>query len=588
MNVEAIADSQRNRVGVVGSPSTTGEVTIDVVEAASGASLLGDLVYMSHPLDGGRNLLALGTVGEIETRNRWHEDPNMRGVLRVHGSLPHLSGDGDVRTAKVQIQAVYDTDRPFPPFAANPREAGGALGMSPATGGDVFRVDQAVVDGLVARHAADVVYLGNVYRSNVRLPMYVRDFAGAATDGAFHTGIFGRSGSGKTAFATYLLAIQMRHRSLSFFVFDPQGQFTQQTGMVLDLQACARSFGRQVYTLSVADDIRLPPDADLALELLEATGFFVQLTIKGQNLEAAKDEFERLLRGHVGWADQDATAVLTALLTDLVGDQSALQRIFNSQGPRARLTRILQDALSDQAEFARLIDPFASIHSLFAQTGTQGRPRTSLDRLMHEVLDVSDQPKPYVIVDLSARSAARWLNRTDIKARIMRKIASVLSRSAEARWQQSGELLNCSVVFDEAHRFATSNPENDEVAALSNKLVEYTRETRKTGLGWTFITQEVNSLHAAIYAQLRVRAYGYGLTSGSDLNKLRDEVGSGAALDLYKSFPDPNALSEKVYPFMLTGPVSPLSFTSAPVFLEVFTSRDEFREANLRHLPVRR
>ena len=578
---------ERDRIGVVGSPSTTGEVTIDVVESASGGSLLGDLVYMTHPLDGGRNLLALGTVGEIETRNRWHEDPNMRGVLRVHGSLPHLSGDGDVRTAKVQIQAVYDTDRPNPPFATDPREAGGALGMSPATGGDVHRVDQALVDGLVARHANEVVYLGHVYRSPVRLPMYVRDFAGPATDGAFHTGIFGRSGSGKTAFATYLLAIQMRHRSLSFFVFDPQGQFTQQTGMVLDLQACARSFGRQVHTLSVAEDIRLPQDAPLALELLDATGFFGQLTIKpGQNLEAAKDEFERLLRGHAGWADQDAATVLRTMLTDLAGDQNALQRIYVSQGPRARLAGVLQSALTEQREFDVLADRFGSIHSLFGRDRPHGGHRTSLQQLMHEVLDPSDQPKPYVIVDLSARAAAPWLNRTDIKARVMRKIASVLSRSAEDLWQRTGQLLNCSVVFDEAHRFATSNPENDEVSSLSNKLVEYTRETRKTGLGWTFITQEVNSLHPAIYAQLRIRVYGYGLTSGSDLNRLRDEVGRGAALDLYQSFPDPNALSEKIYPFMLTGPVSPLSFTSAPVFLQVFTDRGQFRDANLRHLPV--
>lgn len=77
------------------------------------------------------------------------------------------------------------------------------------------------------------------------------------------------------------------------------------------------------------------------------------------------------------------------------------------------------------------------------------------------------------------------------------------------------------------------------------------------------------------------------MTSGSDLGKLRDEVGSGSGLDLYQSFPNPRALSERVYPFMISGPVSPLSFTAAPVFLQVYTSEDVFREANRTHLPRR-
>ena len=245
-------------IGVVGSPSSTGELTVDLVESASAQTLLGDLVYTSHPIAGDTNLLALATVGEIVTQNRWHEDPNMRGVLRVHGSLPHLSADGDVRIAKVRVQAVYETSGPVPPFAMSPREAGGALGMSPTTGRAVYRADEDLVQALIARHTNDVVYLGHIYRSPVRLPMYAREFTDPNTDGAFHTGVFGRSGSGKTAFASYMIAMQMRHRAMSFFVFDPQGQFTNQRELVLDLQRYAREYGRPVRTLSVAESIRLP------------------------------------------------------------------------------------------------------------------------------------------------------------------------------------------------------------------------------------------------------------------------------------------------------------------------------------------
>ena len=49
---------------------------------------------------------------------------------------------------------------------------------------------------------------------------------------------------------------------------------------------------------------------------------------------------------------------------------------------------------------------------------------------------------------------------------------------------------------------------------------------------------------------------------------------------MYHSFVDPNALTPHEYSFMLTGPVSPLSFTGAPVFLSVYTRPDQFKEDN--------
>lgn len=575
-------------VGVVGSPSSTGQITVDLNDTASSSTLLGDLVYMCHPLGADRHLLALGTVGEIETRNRWHEDPNLRGVLRVHGSLPHLSGDGDVRTARVNLQAVYETDRDAPPFGRHPRESGGSLGMSPTTGSRVKRVDQQLVDGLVARHADDVVFLGHVYRSDVRLPMFIRDFS--AEDGAYHTGVFGRSGSGKTALATYMLALQMRHLSLSVFVFDPQGQFTGQNGMVLDLQKCARNFGRPLRTLSIAEDIQLPRDAGLVLELLDGTDFFRQLTLKSRNdnRDSAKFEIERLLRDKSDWDTHRTDELLRSILTGLLGDTAALGRIYKSAGPQNQLIAALQAALSNPSDFNRLLEHFAPIHSLFCAMNMAGQSRHKLRLLLQEVLADSAAPKPYVIVDLSARTQQIWLDSPETKARIMRKVASELRRAAEEQWRTTGRPLNCSVVFDEAARFATAHPDGDQVRELSGRLVEYVRETRKTGLGWTFITQEINSLHPGIYAQLRVRAFGYGLTSGADLNRLRDEVGSGPALELYKSFADPTALSDRTYPFMITGPVSPLSFTAAPVFLQVFTDKRSFHDSNSRHFEVMR
>lgn len=567
-------------IGIVGSPSSTGEVTIDIRDNATGETLLGDLVYLSHPLSAGRHLLALGTVSAIETRNRWHEDLNMRGVLKVHGTLPHLSAVGDTRTATVVVQAVYDTDRSRPPFIECPRESGGALGMSPTTGSPVHRVGNEVVQALIQRHIDSIVYLGHVYRTSVQLPMFVHDYSGTETDGAFHTGIFGRSGSGKTAFAVYLLAAQLRHANLGLLVFDPQGQFASQNGFPFDFHAWARRLGRDVQVLSLAEDIRLPVNARLCLDLLESTNFFRQLTVnKSDNREAARDEMIRLLQGVDDWANGNPEDVLRSLFVGLLNDAGALQRVFNSSGPRARLVATLNRFLSDPDELEALVRVFARVHNLFAPQNLNGAQRRDLWPLLQRVLDAQVTPKPIIIIDLTARGS-EWLDSTETQARLIHTIASRLRLVAESVWRQSGAPINCGVVFDEAHRFAASNPEGDRAAALSTSLVDYVRTTRKYGLGWTFITQEIGSLAPAIYSQLRVRAFGYGLTSGSDLVRLTDEVGRGAALDLYKSFADPRALTEKVYPFMITGPVSPLSFTTAPVFLQVFTNISTFVEAN--------
>ena len=136
------------------------------------------------------------------------------------------------------------------------------------------------------------------------------------------------------------------------------------------------------------------------------------------------------------------------------------------------------------------------------------------------------------------------------------------------------------VVFDEAQRFAPDSSDEDEVDGLARRLVDHVRETRKYGLGWTFITQEINSLRRGIYSQLSVRAFGFGLTSGTERTRLNETIGESEAIDLYRSFVHPQAVQPSKYPFMITGPVSPLSFTGSPLFLSVYTDFDDFKRDN--------
>ena len=77
---------------------------------------------------------------------------------------------------------------------------------------------------------------------------------------------------------------------------------------------------------------------------------------------------------------------------------------------------------------------------------------------------------------------------------------------------------------------------------------------------------------------MRIFAFGYGLTSGSEIRKVNEIVNNQAAVQLYKSFIDPS--SSHRFPFMFFGPVSPLSFTGSPLFLEAYTDFSDFKDKN--------
>lgn len=573
-----------DEIGIVGSPSTTSSVTVDILALATGAPLHGQLVYLEHSLED-KTLIALGTVTEIKTVNRWHEDPNMRGVLKMHGSLPHLSGVGDVRTAEVLIQAAYLADAPDPAAGEPPIESAGSLSMSPTTGAAVSRVTDDFLKSLLRRYANEITYLGRIYRSEVRLPLTIRHFGRSDQGGAgeaYHTGVFGMTGSGKSALASYLIAAQLRHPEMGVFVIDPQGQFTSEEGLPFSLQKWAESLGRTVQTFSITRDLRLRKDAPLLSELLGLTRFFRDmLTLKAEeNRESAVAEFHRLLAGITDWDNSAAEDVLRQVLTALLNDVQALTRIYASPQARARLASMLTSITTDAVQFRMALEIFLPVHSLFTARNPQGGNRTPISKVLEEVFASSDGARPLTIIDFSGAGYAEdLLGSSAVKARILRLVCGELNWRAERRYQQ-GSSLNVLVVFDEAHRFASQTPEDDESGALAYRLVDYVRTTRKYGLGWMFITQEITSLRRGIFDQLRVRAFGYGLTSGTELSRLRETIGDPAAVELYRSFVDPAAVKPSEYPFMLSGPVSPLSFTGAPVFLSVYTDFDAFLADN--------
>ena len=114
------------------------------------------------------------------------------------------------------------------------------------------------------------------------------------------------------------------------------------------------------------------------------------------------------------------------------------------------------------------------------------------------------------------------------------------------------------------------------------KTIDSARTTRKYGLGWLFISQTLNSLHKEINQQMRVQIFGFGLGWGNELRALKEIIGGNKnAINLYQSFRDPQSgLGKREYPFMILGPISPLSFSSLPLFFNAFDYPKEYFKEN--------
>lgn len=100
---------------------------------------------------------------------------------------------------------------------------------------------------------------------------------------------------------------------------------------------------------------------------------------------------------------------------------------------------------------------------------------------------------------------------------------------------ESSKSLNCLVMLDEAHRFANKelHEDDDSIVVL---LRRYIREIRKFGVGWMFITTSLADMDRAIVDQTGVRIFGYGLSMGSELARLKECVTDPSDIDFYLQF----------------------------------------------------
>lgn len=582
--------AQAERVGVIGSPSSTTEIALDILGSASTRKLVGELALFEFLQDGDAHY-ALGQIVEIQLRNIWHEDPTMRSLIRQRGKIDAVSERQDTHLGKMTISAVF-------------RSAGGTsryqpsiLGTVPSTGTSTHIVADALLDELLGRYRDQLFYLGTVYGSTPRLPLWFKHF-GSGEGGAgeaYHLGIFGKTGSGKSVLAKMMLLAYARHAEMALLVIDPQGEFSRDIrsddaapgGFALPLGNIARRMGRRCEVLTVQDLIL--DTWNLLTQMLHESPFFGRLTVRQpQNLAAACETLTEKLRNQKVKLEDLHTQDSFNKVWEILKDQSVQENIYLSKTPRERFSDALRNA--DPHQFYN--DYWRPVTRLFDKT----RPGAlSVDDAIKSLLSTGD--RPILVVDLSSQhtpsdesntQALLWNN--EIQSTVIRRLLQAITRQAENAYRE-GQSLNALVLIDEAHRLAPRYmPDEEETArAVRGVLIDAVRTTRKYGLGWLFISQTLSSVHRELLDQIRIFFFGFGLGLGQEFQALRDLVGSsGPALELYRLFQDPHSAFDpdnRQYSFMTHGPVSPLSFSGSPLFLNVFNRAHTFMEVNSLPLP---
>lgn len=568
-------------IGVVGSPSTTTEFTIDLLQEASEERLVGALVAFDAT-QSGFPIKSVGQIIGIELRNRWHEDATFRNLIKRTGEIPPITSRQDTRTAQLAIGATFKhIENGYEPDQ---------LGMIPPTGTRVAQVDQGVIDSLLTVYREEMFFLGKAYANDVLYPMWFKHF-GSGPGGAgeaYHTGVFGKTGSGKSGLAKMLLLGYSRHPELGILIVDPQGEFSQELGgtcvgqqrlPVKDVLDKLRGQNRvQVYNIR---DIQLD-DWDLFEELLVVLRLTGRLNIPAgstDNSRKAAEVIRSALEGTFNLGELNGNEPIRAALTAVIERADYIYSKDRAKQLVEYVQGILESALKEFSE--KHWQPFAGLFS----SGEGRRKLYGIVRDLAQPNPTEAKPRSIVAIDLSERGNQKiWTE--NLQRRLIKKLLDALVgyASQELGLQASANVL---VMVDEAARIAPSGylqSSGSEAEQLRSTLRRAVRETRKYGIGWFFISQTLGGIDNEILQQLRSLFFGFGLALGDEFRKLKEFAGGdNRAMELYQSFRDPHSAPRpdlREFPFMAVGPISPLSFSGRPIFFSAFTDPTTFLSEN--------
>lgn len=597
--------------GFTSTNSTSKNVNFVAFDKESPDAVVGRLVYFDIDVNG-ELYRSIGTVTSMLTENGLFSSGFEMASSRGLGAEVQSK---DVRKSSIDIQAVFKKDE-----EGIWQQHGSALPTSPNTRARVeLLTDETVTEML---QGADYPALGK-FRGlkTANVPLNIPNFD--SNRGAVHQIILGRSGGGKTAMAAMLLSAYMSHENHAIFVIDPQGQWSNENGIPFSPQKFARGLGREVTVLRMSEDIRLPMDPDLFGRMMDKLNLWSRFRRMGSENRGAfsREVGERISKLSFQDYDTEPRELLSKIFKDIAYSSSAISRIYastdkqeqfrnellqlagepiyNSEGEEQILTD--EDYEDIENNWENILFAFKPLHSLFSSSNLDGGKRQSMggDRgFLNDVFQVRGKnptkPAPYVIVDMSPNiklhakaglakndnslAMQKVLDNGDIKALMLQMILAEMKKASEVAFATGGGgNLNTQIVFDEAWRFAPEGRNTPEIEELANMLEGFALDTRKFGIGWTYILQSPADIKTGIWKQVSFVFSAYGLV-GEDVRKLETLTDDVSQVDLYRQFISPAATGD--YPFMVMGPISPLIFSTSPTFFNAFNTVHDFLEAN--------
>ena len=400
----------------------------------------------------------------------------------------------------------------------------------------------------------------------------------------------GRLDLGKTVMSAIMLLGYAKNRNnMSILILDPQSQFYHDKDLLpsgakfketvsAGLDESMSGMNYEKYQLT--DEVYLDEsDIDVIPRLLMATGF-LRLAFRGSL--GTPDKQERMLgligryiadrshkRGFLRGIDKKQLLVelIEWMLKPDKSKQDKLNLIYVQKPSKENLRSAIENFLEDINSPPTLtvppaVEKWLEVLNLYHKSPVR---KHSIDDIVKKV--VGDKGNCIV---LGLASPKTKIQNENLQALFINLIQKRIVEQASEFYEKTDENSNVNtlVVMDEAHRFASQNPSDPYMKSVSQSIVDAVRTTRKYGVGYMFITQSLDSLNNEIIRQMRIFAFGYGLTTGSELRGVKEIINNKAALSLYRSFIDPG--SNNQYPFMFFGPASPLSFTGAPVFIQSY------------------
>src|SRR5436309_10107036 len=399
-------------VAVVGSPSTNTELTVDLLQEATEERLVGALSAF-EAVQNGQRITSVGQIVGIELRNRWHEDSVFRNLVKRTGEIPPITNRQDTRIADLVVGATFrQSTNAFEPEV---------LGMVPPTGTRVSRVDRPLLDRLLEAYRSEIVYLGRAYANDVLYPMWFKHFgsgAGGAGE-AYHLGVFGKTGSGKSGLAKMMLCAYARHPQMGILVIDPQGEFSLELSGTrvgqqgLQLDQVVRGQGRSIQIYRIAD-LQLD-DWETFEEMLQSLRFLEQLGIPSRSADNSGKAAEVIRNALEGTHPLDNLGTQQALDDALraVADPSNATYIYSTQRSRELQQRVQRL----QADRNRLTQVFNQSWVPICQLFGTGQDRRRLFTYPGQQPGIINMllgsagvagPRPMIVIDVSRQGNQRF------------------------------------------------------------------------------------------------------------------------------------------------------------------------------------